>query len=279
MSSAIVLAVHKPDLLFLPNGVKATDLVPPSSFVELSIFHHLPVWALEPFRWLLVGILLVIAAGLLGRLGAILHWWIAHSLAVSLLLVEGGEQLAANLTLLLIPLIFLRTGVGPLETAHVPAKWSVQRVAWVAIRVQMAVVYFQAATAKLEISQWVDGTAMYYWLQNPMFGAPATVKGLLLFVFSSPVGVFITWAILALEILLFMALVIDPKWWKIVLIVGLALHAGIAVMHGLVTFSLVMAAGLLLYLSDPWQGQIRVRVPSVISRYQIGSTYPWIRSR
>jgi len=34
----------------------------------------------------------------------------------------------------------------------------------------MFVVYFHAATAKLAMEEWLNGTVLYYWLNDPVVG-------------------------------------------------------------------------------------------------------------
>jgi hypothetical protein len=45
-----------------------------------------------------------------------------------------------------------------------------------------------------------------------------------------------------------MALTMPKRYWKPLLVAGIALHAGIALIQGLVSFSIVMTAALILYL-------------------------------
>jgi hypothetical protein len=58
----------------------------------------------------------------------------------------------------------------------------------------------------------------------------------------------ITWSVLVLEVFLAMALLTSKRHWPWLLAGGLALHAGIIVAHGLVSFGVVMMAALILFL-------------------------------
>ena len=58
----------------------------------------------------------------------------------------------------------------------------------------------------------------------------------------------LTWGTVALEFALALAIVLAPRRWPALLLGGLALHGGIAVLMGLWSFSLAMSAALILYL-------------------------------
>lgn len=77
---------------------------------------------------------------------------------------------------------------------------------------------------------------------EPQANSPA---GLLL---NGPFVTLLTWGILVLELVLFMGLVVPKSQRKWLLIAGVSMHAGIMVLHGSVSFGLVMFAALILYL-------------------------------
>jgi hypothetical protein len=57
-----------------------------------------------------------------------------------------------------------------------------------------------------------------------------------------------------IEYLLSMGLLLPKQSWKTLLIAGVALHTGILLFHGLVSFSIAMFAALILYLRPVEQG-------------------------
>src|SRR5262249_42200841 len=59
----------------------------------------------EFVRWLSVGILIVVVTGWQPRLTAIPHWWVCWSLFASVTIQDGGDQITADLTLLLVPVL------------------------------------------------------------------------------------------------------------------------------------------------------------------------------
>jgi hypothetical protein len=65
----------------------------------------------------------------------------------------------------------------------------------------------------------------------------------------------LTWSVVVLEFALAAGLVVGKRYWRALLWGGIALHAGIIVLHGLVSFGFAMIAALILYLrpiGQPW---------------------------
>jgi antimicrobial peptide system SdpB family protein len=117
------------------------------------------------------------------------------------------------------------------------------------LRLQVAAIYFHAAVGKMRVTEWTDGTAVYYWFTHALFGAPSWLESFVVRVLSVPdVVVAVTWGVILLELLLFIAVAIDRRWWPPLLVLGLAFHSGIVLVHGLVSFFFAMAGALLLYL-------------------------------
>ena len=189
------------------------------------------------------------------RFTAPLHWWLTFSLATSAVMVDGGDQVSSVLTLLLLPVALTdgrkwhwqadgsRTGYG-----H---EWKslVALFALLAIRVQVAGIYFHAAVGKMRVEEWTDGTVLYYWFTDPQFGATGAVRQAIEpLLRHGPTLALMTWGAMLLELSLFMALVMPKKAWRYLLPLGIAFHASIAIIHGLVSFFFAMAAALVLYL-------------------------------
>jgi hypothetical protein len=92
----------------------------------------------------------------------------------------------------------------------------------------------------------------YYWLIHPLTGATGWRKTIITPLLTNGVTVtFLTWGVIVYELFLFTALVMDRKWWPLMLYSALAFHAGIALFHGLVSFSIAMFGALILYLRPP----------------------------
>jgi antimicrobial peptide system SdpB family protein len=179
------------------------------------------------------------------------------SLQLSGKLIDGGDQIAANLTLLLLPVTLTDRRAWHWQPA-LPAREEgslgddvrrlAARSALVAIRVQVAGLYLHACLGKLSVQEWVDGTALYYWLQHPSVGAPGWLLAIVRPALASSFVVVLTWGVLALELGLAMGLFASERWRWWLLRGGFALHGGIAVVHGLFSFALIMFGALLLFL-------------------------------
>ena len=133
----------------------------------------------------------------------------------------------------------------------------IARSSWVVLRVQVAVVYWHASIGKLKVAEWVDGTALYYWLLDPSIGAPDWLARWMTPVLSHPVVALLTWSVLVLEFCLALGLVLGRGSRRVLLPLGIAFHAGIAVFHGLISFVLIMFGALILLLR-PFQEEFRL---------------------
>lgn len=209
---------------------------------------------LDVVRWLCVAVLLVVASGWRPRYTALPHWWIAFSVANSISLPDGGDQVTQVLTLLLVPVAVS----DPRRWHWQPAPPSAQiRSASVrvgvatcllfAVRLQIAGIYFQSSVAKLSHAEWADGTALYYWLNHRTFGAPAWLQPVTdWMVDKPPVLAVLTWGPLVIEFALVLSLLLPPRRRLWLLPAGILLHLGIAVTMGLWSFALAMCGAVIL---------------------------------
>lgn len=236
--------------LFLPMSGQETPTC--DGIASLGLYCLLPRGQLEVGRLISVLILLLVASGYRPRLTAPLHAFCTFSFLHNASMLDGGDQLSANLALMLLP-------VGLLDGRRwhwddPPARSSeeatlIARFALLLIRIQMCAVYLQAGVAKFAVREWADGTVLYYWLRDPAFGSPPWLAPFTDALVKNAATVsLLTWGVLALELLLAAALVMPRDRTRWVLPFGIALHVGIALVHGLISFALVMFGGLLLYL-------------------------------
>jgi hypothetical protein len=65
---------------------------------------------------------------------------------------------------------------------------------------------------------------------------------------TGPALVMLTWSVLLIEFGLAAGLVAAKRWWPLLLCAGMALHGGIILIHGLVSFGMIMMGALVLYL-------------------------------
>lgn len=256
LSAALTLAFNPDSSMFpLEHGTLTTQTCRGAASWGLFCVAG-PLWA----RILALIVLLAVISGYTPRWTALPHWYVSQSLAVSIYTVEGGDHLASVLTLLLVPVLLTDPRrnhwcrITPTSSGTSSAY--VARSALFVVRVQMAVVYLHASLGKLSSTEWADGTALYYWLSDPVFGASAWAAPVLTPVLATSFGTAVlTWGTLVIEFALALGLIAGPTR-PVLLVLGLVLHGSIALVMGLVTFTLVMAAGLVLYLyrSEDWAG-------------------------
>ncbi|MFJ8894936.1 sporulation-delaying protein SdpB family protein [Leifsonia sp. NPDC102414] len=214
-----------------------------------------PPAAYELMRWVSILVLLVAALGWRPRYTAIPMWWVLFSNQASLTVVDGGDQISAVLALLLVPMSLTdnrRWHWASAESAYLdsrPYATITAHVTLVVIRVQVAYIYINACLAKLGVPEWLDGSAVYYWLRDPMFGPAGALRPLTEWLMAKPVPVAAaTWGTLLLEFALGIAIFLPTRARRILLPIGVALHLGIAITMGLWSFAFTMWAALLLLL-------------------------------
>ncbi len=291
LASALTLAFNQSSTLWRPiAGVVSRAPFCTTNVLQKGALYCLLPTHLDLSRWIAVALLLVVASGYRPQLTGIVHWWVAASYQLTASTLEGGDQAAAVLTLLLIPVTLTdprRWHWQSLPTTDQPPTLArslrtlVALSALVATRVQVCGIYFHAAFGKMQGTEWADGTAMYYWLQHPTFGATSFWAPVLRPLLSSaPLLAGTTWGTIIVELFLFMGLIATRPARKALLLLGLLLHVGVLVFMGLFTFSLMMFAALLLYL---WPTDEPLRIPRALHlgrlfhRSRVRSLRPWRR--
>ncbi|MDX1998500.1 MAG: HTTM domain-containing protein [Thermoanaerobaculia bacterium] len=198
----------------------------------------------------ILGLLLVIS-GWRPRITGPLQWWISWSIPIAFRLPDGGDHITSNLALILLPVTLLdsRQWVWrePAERASALRK-SFFAAHGIVIRVQVSLIYLHAAFAKLDITEWVNGTALYYWLTSPMYGAPLSWQQSLATLLSHPWVVLVaTWSVIAFEFTLAGAVFLSKEKRVKLLLPAAGFHAMIAVFLGLSSFFFAMLGALVLY--------------------------------
>jgi antimicrobial peptide system SdpB family protein len=251
----LTLCFHDPDQLFRPLGQSMGAVTRAVGVTRFNLFNLIS--DLDIARWIAIVILALVVIGWRPRLTGLLHWWVAASFNSGAIVVDGGDQVCAVLTLLLVPDCLTdgrrwhwsRPALPPPAAMGPEILRLVALSACFVIRAQVAFIYFQAGVAKTTVGEWSNGTALYYWFVHPTFGVTDPIARVLLPPIShAAVVTGLTWAVMAFEILLFTALVMRKRWWAPLLVAGLGFHLSIIVFHGLVSFFLAMAGGLVLYL-------------------------------
>lgn len=218
-----------------------------------------------------IAILALVIAGWRPRWTALPHWWVAVSFVVSARAPDGGDQVHLVLTTLLLvvaltdarrwhwsPPLPLSDSVGARARAYVVRSFLVIAC------LQVAVIYLHACIGKLAVEEWRNGTAVYYWFTDPVWGAPSWMEPVLTPIVASPVGVLVlTWGTLAFEFLLAISPLLPRRYRRWILPAGLGFHFCIALVHGLISFFFSMAAALVLLLrwsDDPFTMPAMIRL-------------------
>jgi antimicrobial peptide system SdpB family protein len=255
-ATLLTLLGNPADTLFRPLGSTNEEALAPIAFAHASMFHLIGMEHLLLGKAVAVAVLCLAACGWRPRLTGILHWWIAASFAASAVLLDGGDQANAVLTLLLVPVTLTDSRkwhwdppppVSPGSRAAVVAKSCLTMIGF-----QMAVIYFVASTSKFSAPEWANGTALYYWFTQPVFGLNSALGRFVNPLLANRFFVVpATWSVLALEVTLAGLVFATPGRRRKWLVVAIAFHLGIVLVHGLFSFGVTMIAGLWLYLRQP----------------------------
>ncbi|MEE1942656.1 sporulation-delaying protein SdpB family protein [Streptomyces sp. TRM 70361] len=268
LGTAGTLVASSAETLFRPVATLG-DYPPCTSTAAAGVFclapddHTRLTWIM----WGCVAVLLVVASGWRPRLTALPHAYVNYSVFSGISIIDGGDQIALVLSVLFVlPALGdgrrwhwqqpPDRGTGP-SSGALPALIGVSGL--VMVRVQMTVLYFQAAAAKLPHAEWQDGTAMWYWGSHLEFGPAPWLDTLVAPVITAPLGVaLLTWVPLVIEFSLAVSLLLPQRvrWW--VMGAGLSFHLSIAVMMGLWSFALAMAGGIVV-LCAPLGSSFRLR--------------------
>lgn len=163
---------------------------------------------------------------------------------------DGGDQLAGILGLLLVPVSLSDWRLHSWRAPHPGRLWRTRTfvAAWMLTlaKAQIAVVYLVACLGKLGSAEWADGTSLFYWVRNSVFGAPALLRPLAEWVtVQPPLLSALTWGTLVLEFTLAICVFL-PTAFRLRALLPLALlfHLGIWLVLGVSSFAFVMAAAL-----------------------------------
>lgn len=250
LSTFLTLLFNKTEYLFKPAaGIDSY----PFRILDFTLFgfgqdNYL---MLTIFKYFALLILFLVIIGWRPRITGILHWYIALSVQSDMIVIDGGSQIAAILTFLLIPITLTdnrKWHWSKLERNNHTHSKIIVFITYFFIRLQIAIVYFDSVVEKLKVQEWVDGTAVYYFTKDPIMGFNSVFTMLSNWIVESPFVVLITWLTLLVQMILVFALVLPKKYWKSILIVAILMHEVFALFLGLITFSLTMLGALIIYL-------------------------------
>jgi antimicrobial peptide system SdpB family protein len=252
LSSIMTLMFNEVSTLFKPvAGIEEYPFCS-TGISRISAFCILPVEFLPTVKIIVIFLLLLVASGWRPRITGVIHWWVAFSIQNSMTTLDGGDQVISVLTFLLLPIT-----LGDKRKWHWERKTSVEEskvanaIAWAAIfviQLQIAILYLHSSIAKLFNAEWVNGTAVYYYINDPMFGVNPKLMTLIEPIVESWLIIIPTWGTIVLQLLLFCGLFANYKIKKILFLLAIFMHEIFAIMLGLISFSTAMIAALILYL-------------------------------
>jgi antimicrobial peptide system SdpB family protein len=187
---------------------------------------------------------------------SLLHWWISISFLYFSSIIDGGDQIAAILSFLLIPICLTDPRKNHWNSI-IPYPSSKNIIAiffiWI-IRIQVAIIYYHAALGKFFVTEWVNGTATYYWFNHSVFGMPTKISIPMNSLLSNPIIVSLfTYGTIVLEMLLFLGLTASLKYRKRILYFAILFHFLIIIYHGIFSFFFSICAILVIYLYPTYQ--------------------------
>ena len=197
-------------------------------------------------------ILILVISGYFPQVTSFLHAWVNISITNSLVPIDGGDQIAANLSLFLIPICLTDPRINQWNTSK-PSNAYINvfaNVTFFFIQLQAAIIYLQSGIGKMYTEEWKEGTAAFYWLSHPIHGAPDWLRSILEPLTLSNYVFLVTWAVMVFEVFLFSCIFANKRVKSAFLAAAIGFHFSIFVIHGLFSFFFSMFALLLIYLDD-----------------------------
>lgn len=195
-------------------------------------------------RWIMVALLALVASGYRPRWTVWIHAWIAYSIGVSTALPDGGEAIARIVCLLLILMGLAddrRWHWQRPTTVLGPRRRGVAFAAFWALRVQLVILYLQSGISKFGVPDWLNGSAEYYVLRDPVFGVAKPFAAPLLNMSGNGLLVSaMTWGAIIIEVVIAALLIGPERWRKLAFQMDVLLHGAIIATIGLWSFSLIM---------------------------------------
>lgn len=218
--------------------------------------------------------LAAVISGFYPRITGLIHAYISWSLMFATDVLDGGDHITSNISLLLLPLCLLDNSKNHWKEYRIAfKKIEISKLFYVLIIIQVFFIYLHAFIGKLNVEEWANGTALFYWSTHNHFGIhdffrPMVVKLLA----NSIICQTLTWGVIALQFFFAASILLrqnDKRRWY-VLLIGIFFHLNIIIVHGLFSFFFAMSGALILYLI-PYEKSfeyktIRERLKPLLSR-------------
>jgi antimicrobial peptide system SdpB family protein len=230
-------------------GYVARHQSPTPNMRKTNLFYLLPPAAAKAVA---IIILVFVMSGYFPDMSCLLHLYVNVCVHSYFIIFNGGDQVAVLLSFLLVPVCMTDPRRNQWQKATVKPRTRniIANVAMFAIQLQAAIIYLYSGVSKAFVTEWQEGTAVYYYISNHRTGAPDWLRSINELITLTPIVAVISWGVIMFEILLFACLFASPKIRHVFFIMALSFHFLIILNFGLVTFFLSMAALLVLFLDD-----------------------------
>lgn len=200
-------------------------------------------------------VLLIVVSGWRPRWTCVPHClstiWFTSTIAIP----DGGDHVATVVSVLLLPVCLAdnrkwhwsRGAADGDFLSNLAAYWS-----YLAFKVQLFAIYLHAFVGKMAVAEWTDGTAVWYWSRQRVFGFANWLRPWSDPLLATSVGTALaTYGALFVEGFVLLAIVKGQRMKWAALILTSSFHFVIALTLGLVSFFFAMAALLVLGLVWP----------------------------
>ena len=251
LASSLTLTLLLNDRITLFYTGLQNETFPKFQQIEFNLFS----WFDNLENGVIFSILLLIPViiGYFPRYTCIMHWFVSYSFLNTSTVIDGGDQVASIITFLLIPICIFdgrkwHWSIEEKEKSFI-AK-TVATFAFLLLTFQISIIYFFSAVGKFKVSEWINGTAIYYWLTHPLFGAVEYFNPLINIILKNPIlTAFLNWSVLILELAIAVSIFwINNNHKRYLLRIAILFHFFIALFLGIVSFSITMIACLVLLL-------------------------------
>ncbi|MDV6261947.1 sporulation-delaying protein SdpB family protein [Rhodococcoides yunnanense] len=206
-------------------------------------------------------ILVAVIIGVLPRVTGVLHYWASVSMGTAFALPDGGEQAAQVATFFLMFALVNDNRIWHWQLRGAPDSAGVfQGIAWAAgwaLRLQMAYIYLNASISKIAVSDWSDGTAVYYVVRGESFGVGNFLQSTILAITAVPLLALIaSWGTIAIEAATAVLILGRGRVRLVGLLLSIFLHIAFIAAIGLWSFALIMV-GLMVCATTGWNSSRR----------------------
>ncbi|NAW50482.1 hypothetical protein GNY06_03465 [Elizabethkingia argentiflava] len=246
------LIFNSTESLFSPLTYKKKEIL--IAFSNINLFHIFGYDGLIYSKIIAIVILIICVMGYFPRYFGVLQWWVSFSFLNACTIVEGGDQITNNVLLLLIPITLMDSRknhwINTVSINNNLYKNFIAHVLFCMISIQISVLYLQAGVEKLyKVDEWVDGSAIYYWLNSNLFGMAEYLRPIFFPIINTPKLLFIiNWSVIIFELLMAGAIFMEYQKRKKLIYYAVGFHFLIAFFFGLVTFFIAMTATVIIYL-------------------------------